>query len=86
MLLCMRTTIDMPDVLYGRLKAKALERQSTMRDLLIQAAEAALEGSDHPPFRLRDASVGKPHRNRRKRIRPEDVNAVIDGMREQTFQ
>lgn len=86
MLLCMRTTIDMPNVLYRRLKAKAVERQTTMRDLLIHAAEAALESSDHSTFRLRDASVGTPHTDRGKRIRPEDVNSVIDGMRDRTFQ
>lgn len=84
MFLCMRTTIDMPDMLYRRLKAKAVERQTTMRDLLIQAAEAALDSSNHSTFRLRDASVGTPHTNQGKRIRPEDVNAVIDGMRERT--
>lgn len=72
----------MPNVLYGKLKAKALEQQTTMRDLIIQAVEAALAPPERPSFQLRDASVGSPHGDRSRRITPDDVNAAIDGIRE----
>lgn len=82
MLLCMRTTIDMPESLYEKLKARAAEQKTTMRDLLVEALEASFDGTRREPFRLRDASVGAPDPNRDRRIRPEAVNALLDEMRE----
>lgn len=78
----MRTTIDMPDVLYGRLKEKAVERNTTMRDLLIHAVEASLAERGAETFRLRDASVGTRASNRRGGVTVEDINAAIDRLRE----
>jgi hypothetical protein len=72
----------MPDQLHEKLKAKSVERKTTLRELLIQAVEASLEETDRTPFRLRDASVAGTHSKRNKRIRPDEVNAVIDEMRE----
>ncbi len=72
----------MPDALYGKLKARALERQTTLRDLILQAVQATLDTPERPPFRLRDASAGKPLVARGRRVNPADVNAMIDGMRE----
>lgn len=38
----MRTTIDIPDEVYRRLKAKAALEGTSIRSLLVRAAEAAL--------------------------------------------
>lgn len=59
MLLCMRTTIDMPDPLMRRLKHLAAERKSTLRDLIIQSVEQHLD-SPSVSFKMRNASVGRP--------------------------
>jgi hypothetical protein len=37
----MRTTVDIPDVLYRRLKAKAASEGRTVKSLLLEAAERA---------------------------------------------
>jgi hypothetical protein len=57
MLLCMRTTIDMPDTLFRRAKEACAKRHMTFRDLVTVAVENELLGKKKP-FVLRDASVG----------------------------
>ena len=60
MLICMRTTIDIPDALFVRAKRLAEARQTTFRELAIEGLQAVLErGRRKPgPFRLRDAAYG----------------------------
>lgn len=57
MLLCMRTTIDMPDRVFARLKRLAAERRTTLRALILEAVENNL-GETRAGFSLRDAAVG----------------------------
>lgn len=80
MLLCMRTTIDMPDALYRRTKAVCAHRKTTYRDLLIGAVEKELAGP-RGTFTLRDASAG--YSATPSRALPSDaINAAIDSLRE----
>ena len=61
MLLCMRTTIDIPDALFARAKRLAQARRTTFRELAIEGLQAVFERGRQKQarFRLRDASVGK---------------------------
>lgn len=84
MLLCMRTTIDMPDRLLRRVKRVTAERKTTFRALVIDALERALE--ERPGgFRLRDASVGGKPKGRNT-LSPEAVNSAIDAQRASAFR
>ena len=42
MLLCMRTTIDIPDELALKAKKVALERRTTLRDLVLRGLKSVL--------------------------------------------
>ena len=61
MLVCMRTTIDIPDALFARAKRLAQARRTTFRELAIEGLESVLEEGRrrHARFRLRDASFGE---------------------------
>jgi hypothetical protein len=59
MLMCMRTTIDLPDALFAKVKRLAHARGSTLRALTIEGLEGVLDQHRRAPkFRLRDASYG----------------------------
>ena len=59
MLLCMRTTIDLPDGLYARVRRLAEASGRTLREMTIEGLETVLrEASRRPSFRLRDGSWG----------------------------
>jgi hypothetical protein len=82
MYLCLRTTVDIPDFLLGRVKKRIHTQNMTFRSLVILALERALE-EDAEPFRLRDASIG----NRgRKTISNDEINQLIDTQRDSNFQ
>lgn len=80
--LYMRTTIDMPDELFRRVKPLLAERKMTFRALVIDAVERAIEA---PPatFRLRDASAGHPADG--PAVSSEAINRMIDVVREPSF-
>ena len=61
MLVCMRTSIDIPDGLFARAKRLAQARRTTLRELAIEGLEVVLERHARKPgrFRLRDASFGE---------------------------
>jgi hypothetical protein len=59
MLLCMRTTIDLPDGLYARVRRLADSSGRTLREITIEGMEIVLrEAGRRPSFRLRDGSWG----------------------------
>ena len=59
MSLCVRTTIDLPDGLYARIRRLADATGRTLRDLTIEALEKTLrDAARKPRFRLRDGSWG----------------------------
>jgi metal-responsive CopG/Arc/MetJ family transcriptional regulator len=72
----MRTTIDMPDHLLGRLKQITVARKTTFRSLVIDALERTLTESPQN-FRLRDASMG-PKTSGGKRVSTSTINKTID--------
>jgi len=49
----MRTTIDLPDPLYRRLKAKAAEQGCSMKQLILRGVEAQLEGGPRKKRRVK---------------------------------
>lgn len=60
MLICMRTSFDLPDALFAKAKRLAQARGTTLRELAIEGLEAVLDRQRRrAPFRLRDASYGK---------------------------
>lgn len=45
----MRTTIDLPDVLFREVKATAAARGLKLKELVISALQAAIRNSEAPP-------------------------------------
>ena len=45
----MKTTIDIPDPLYRRVKIKAFERGCSVKELMINGLMHELDGSERPP-------------------------------------
>ena len=80
MLICMRTTIDIPDNLFKRARRHVSERGITIRALVLDSLERAL-GTEPQAFKLRDASAGfqaEPHRG----ISAEEIDRAIDDLRQ----
>ena len=48
----MRTTLDLPDDILRRAKIQAVERGSTLRQLVIDALQREMAGTDRPRKRL----------------------------------
>jgi len=60
MLLCMRTTIDLPDGLYARVRRLAEATGRSLRDVAIEGLERVLkDASRRPRFHLQDGSWGQ---------------------------
>ena len=78
----MRTTIDMPDDLLRRAKPLLIERKMTLRALVIDALERAIE-APATTFRLRDASAGHPAQGRG--VSSREINRAINEVREPAF-
>lgn len=51
----MRTTLDLSDLLFRQLKARAALRGMTLKDLLTQIIQAALEEPEQPAPRKRSS-------------------------------
>ncbi len=45
----MKTTIDIPDVLYKRAKIRAVETGQTLKDLVLTSLEKELDPTSSPP-------------------------------------
>jgi hypothetical protein len=52
MLLCMRTTLDLPDALFRRAKQAAAREGLTLRALVVRALTAYLGGKPAAPYRF----------------------------------
>lgn len=79
----MRTTIDMPDDLLKRARPFLAERKMTLRALVIDALERAIE-APVVSYRLRDASAGCADEDGGVSIGA--INRAIDEAREPSFQ
>lgn len=82
MFLCMRTTVDIPDLLVKRIKSHTAERSISFRSLVIAALEKELAG-DNGSFRLRDASAGDPKKGL---VSSEKINQDLNTIRDFDFQ
>lgn len=81
MLLCMRTTIDMPEDLFRRAKSVMAKRGMTFRSLVIDALEQTLVDDRQKPFVLREASAGYSA-GKRGGVSSKAVNQAINETRE----
>ncbi len=82
MLLCMRTSVDIPDALMDRVRVCLAKRKLTFRTLVISALENALQ-TEAKSFQLRDASVGAVSETE---VSSEDINRAIDEQRMPSFK
>lgn len=80
MLLCMRTTIDLPDSLLKRLRPILAERNMTLRSFVIDSIEQAMR-VEPTAFRLRDASAGYDPQPGES-VSSEAINRAIDNQRQ----
>lgn len=72
----------MPDDLLARTKPILAARRMTLRALVIDAVERAIE-APVPAFRLRDASAGGVEAG--KVVTSDEINRAVDSMRESPF-
>ena len=77
----MRTTLDLPDPLFERVKNKIAKDKTTFRALVIAGLEAQLSSSKKT-FKLKDASVGNPSS---PKVSAKAINAAIEEDREMRF-
>ena len=84
MLLCMRTTIDLPDPLLKRVRKVLAARNMTLRSLVISALERELCPKPRK-FKLREASAGYDPKGRRG-VTAEQINRAIDDQRASTWR
>lgn len=83
MLLCMRTTVDVPDALLKRARPVLARKGLTLRAVVIDALERLLAPDAAEAFRLRDASAGySPGAG--AHVSNEEINRTIDDVREPT--
>ena len=47
----MRTTVDIPDPIYRRLKVRAAREGRSVKELILRGAEHVLQGEPRPPGR-----------------------------------
>lgn len=60
MLTHMRTTIEVPDAMFEKVKRLAARRKVTLREVVLEGLRLVLETEPRAPrFRLRDAAFGE---------------------------
>ena len=74
----MRTSIEIPDHLFKKLKIKVVEKNTTMKAFLINLVERELETTSIPNPKVYKNLVIKSLRNKGKEFK----NSIIDKMRE----
>ena len=74
----MRTSIEIPDHLFKKLKIKVVEKNTTMKAFLINLVERELETTSIPNPKVYKTLVIKSLRNKGKEFK----NSIIDKMRE----
>ena len=75
----MRTTIDIPDETYRRLKVKAAEKNSTVRQVVLDGLELALLQQDSPaPAKRLKLPIIRSTRKDELVIDSEKIYEIID--------
>lgn len=78
MLICMRTTLNLPDALAEAVKAKAAAEGRTFTSLVEEALRSVLARSDDPGPERALPAYGDPHG--RFLVDPSDRNALWDAL------
>lgn len=72
----MRTTLDLPDDILQRAKIEAIERRSTLRQLVIDALQREMAGTERPRKRLARAPVKLADDAPLRHLSPEAVKQI----------
>lgn len=72
----MRTTLDLPDDILRRAKIEAVERRSTLRQLVIDALQREMAGAERPRKRLTRPPVRLASDAPLRRLSPEAVKLI----------
>lgn len=72
----MRTTLDLPDDILRRAKIEAVERGSTLRQLVIEALQREMAGTERPRKRLARAPIKLAADAPLRQLSPEAVKRI----------
>ncbi len=72
----MRTTLDLPDDIVRRAKIEAVERGSTLRQLVIDALQREMAGTERPRKRLMRPPIKLAADAPLRRLSPEAVKRL----------
>jgi hypothetical protein len=72
----MRTTLDLPDDILRRAKIEAVERGSTLRQLVIDALQREMTGGERPRKRLTRPPIKLASDAPLRRLSPEAVKRL----------
>jgi hypothetical protein len=72
----MRTTLDLPDDILRRAKIEAVERRSTLRQLVIDALQREMAGAERPRKRLTRPPIRLASDAPLRRLSPEAVKRL----------
>ena len=72
----MRTTLDLPDDILRRAKIEAVERGSTLRQLVVDALQHEMAGSERPRKRLARPPIKLAADAPLRRLSPEAVKRL----------
>jgi hypothetical protein len=72
----MRTTLELPDDILRRAKIEAVQRGSTLRQLVIDALQREMAGTDRPRKRLAKPPIKLAADAPLRRMSPEAVKRV----------
>jgi hypothetical protein len=72
----MRTTLDLPDEILRRAKIEAVERGSTLRQLVIDALQREMAGAERPRKRLTKPPINLAADAPLRRVSPEAVKRL----------
>ena len=72
----MRTTLDLPDDILRRAKIEAVERGSTLRQLVIEALQREMAGAERPRRRLQRPPVKLSRDASLRTLGPDEVKRL----------
>ena len=72
----MRTTLDLPDDILRRAKIEAVERGSTLRQLVVDALQREMSGAERPRKRLARPPIKLTADAPLRRLSPEAVKRL----------
>jgi plasmid stability protein len=73
----MRTTIDIPDEVYRKLKVKAAMEGKTVREIVLRGIQREIQPPSEKPMRRLTAPILKSHQQGSIRIDNEQIYDII---------